>query len=444
MNGINNQKHRKTTNKTLNINILLIIAIFIIIIILIPFINLINRQKVSENNTNTNSIASTNSFNTENASMIQSTNTTEKEKISNSENTLTQNSEKNNIPEITFNMLLTGDIMCHDTMFKDAYDKTTDTYDFTYMFDDIKNHLQNADITIGNLETTFAGKKKGYSNYPTFNTPEQLAQNLKTVGFDVVSTANNHSMDSGYNGIVSTLAELDKAELSHTGTYTSEESQNEILIKNVKGVRIAFLSYTYGTNGIPIPKDKPYAVNLIDKDLIIKHLELAKKEKPDMICVSMHWGIEYQTKPNKEQKDLADFLFNNGVDIIIGNHPHVPQSMEKRTIELEDGTTKDVFVIYSLGNLMADQRKDYTRDTALLNLNIAKKSDGKISINSVTYTPVYYLKDTTVSKHRFKFIDINKAIKAYEENDENKVSKALYNTLKSELKNIQNIIGEEI
>ena len=128
--------------------------------------------------------------------------------------------------------------------------------------------------------------------------------------------------------------------------------QNTILYKYVKGVKIAFLSYTYGTNGIPVPTGKEYCINLIDKDLIKKHLEIAKQEEPDLICVSMHWGVEYRTTPTDEQKDLADFLFQNGADVILGNHPHVLEPMEKRKITLEDGTEKDGFVIYSLGNFI--------------------------------------------------------------------------------------------
>lgn len=349
--------------------------------------------------------------------------------------------------EITFNMLTTGDIMCHNTMYNDAYIKAENTYDFSYMFEDVKYYIQTADIAIGNLETTFAGKDRGYSNYPTFNTPEQLATTLKKVGFDVVSTANNHSLDKGYSGLVSTINYLDEADVSHTGTFATEEDSQKILIKNVKGAKVAFLSYTYGTNGIPVPKDKTFCINLIDKNLILKQLEMAKAENPDVICVSMHWGVEYQTKPNAEQKELADFLFNNGVDIILGNHPHVPQSMEKRTITLEDGTTKEGFVIYSLGNLMADQNKQYTRDSALLNINVTVTKEGenkKVSINSATYTPIYYYKNPSVSLHKFKMLDIENVIKAYESGADQSIGKNMYNTLKTELTNIQKIIGDEI
>ena len=189
--------------------------------------------------------------------------------------------------DITFNMSVIGDIMCHNTQYTDAYNSNTDTYDFSYVFKDIKAKIKTADIAVGNLETTFAGKSVGYSSYPTFNTPESLADNLKDLGLDVLTTANNHSLDKGYKGIESTIDYLDKADISHTGTFKSEEDQNKILIKNVKDVKIAFLSYTYGTNGIKVPTGKDYCINLIDKELIKKQLELAKAENPDIICVSM-------------------------------------------------------------------------------------------------------------------------------------------------------------
>ena len=360
--------------------------------------------------------------------------------------TVNNSTEKPSMQEdATFTMAVTGDIMCHNTMYQDAYNSSTKSYDFSYFFDDVKQHIQTADIAVGNLETTFAGSKVGYSGYPTFNTPEVLAKNLKQAGFDVVSTANNHCMDKGYKGIESTIDYLDEADLAHTGTFKSKEDQEKILIKNVKGVSIAFLSFTYGTNGIAVPKDKSYAVNLIDKDLMKSQIELAKKQNPDVICVSMHWGIEYQTSSNKEQKNLADFLFDNGVDVILGNHSHVPQEMEKRTIKLEDGSTKDGFVIYSLGNFMANQNKKYTQDSAILKLQITKhKDNGKISIDKVNYAPTYMYKNTSKSSKKFKILDIDKEIKIYESKAEGAVSKSLYNTLVTEKKNIQKIIGDEI
>lgn len=346
--------------------------------------------------------------------------------------------------DITFNMSVIGDIMCHNTQYTDAYNSNTDTYDFSYVFKDIKAKIKTADIAVGNLETTFAGKSVGYSSYPTFNTPESLADNLKDLGLDVLTTANNHSLDKGYKGIESTIDYLDKADISHTGTFKSEEDQNKILIKNVKDAKIAFLSYTYGTNGIKVPTGKDYCINLIDKELIKKQLELAKAENPDIICVSMHWGIEYQTKQNKEQEALADFLFENGVDIILGSHPHVLQPMEKRTVTLEDGSTKDGFVIYSLGNFMSGQVKENTKNSIILDLKITKKAqDGKISIDSVNYTPIYMYKSTAKTK-AYKILDIESSISKYDTEKDTSIGQKTYNTLQTELTKIKNTIGEPI
>ena len=368
-----------------------------------------------------------------------------KETISNiSENNTTTTAEETK-PDINFSMSVIGDIMCHNSQYVDAYVSSSGTYDFSYVFEDIKSYISSADIAVGNLETTFAGKARGYSNYPTFNTPEQLATNLKTFGIDVVSTANNHCMDTGYSGLTSTLNYLDEAGISHMGTYSSEESQNTILIKDVKGVKIAFLAFTYGTNGIAIPKDKSYSVNLIDKDFISKQLSLAKEQSPDLICVSMHWGIEYQTKQNSEQEDLANFLFKNGVDVILGSHPHVLQPMEKKTVTLEDGSTKNCFVIYSLGNFMSGQNKANTRNSVILDMKFTKNGKtNKTLINSVSYVPIYMYKDSSKKLHKYRVLDIEKNIKNYDSGEDRSIGSAIYSTLKAELTKIKNTMGEDL
>ena len=355
----------------------------------------------------------------------------------------TEEKSKEKVPEdATFTMAVTGDIMCHNTQYTDAYNATTGEYDFSYVFEDIKRYIQTADLAVGNLETTFAGSEVGYSSYPTFNTPEALAYNLKDLGFDVLTTANNHSLDKGYKGIEGTIKYLDDADIAHTGTFNSEEAQNTILVKYVKGIKIAFLSYTYGTNGIPVPSGKDYCINLIDKDLIKKHLAFAKEQTPDLICVSMHWGEEYRTAPTAEQKELADFLFQNGADVILGNHSHVLEPMEKRKVTLNDGTEKDCFVIYSLGNFISGQVKELTKDTAILNITITKHGEsGKISIDKVNYTPLYMNKSSAKTK-AFKLLDINSCISAYESGESGAISTSLYNTLTSELGKIKKILGE--
>ena len=300
-------------------------------------------------------------------------------------------------------------------------------------------------LTIGNLETTFAGKAKGYSNYPRFNTPEQLAYNLKDLGIDVLSTANNHSMDTNFDGIVSTLNYLDDAGISHTGTNATAEAQNEILIKEVNGVRIAFLAFTYGTNGIPIPSSKPFAVNLIDDNFILQQLSLAKEQNPDLICVNMHWGYEYHTKQSTEQERLADLLFQNGVDVILGSHPHVLQPMEKKTVTLEDGTTKDCFVIYSLGNFISGQTKTNTKNSIILNMSFTKSGEtGKTTIDTVSYVPIYMYKSSSGSVQKYKLLDIEKTLENYNNGTNTSIGSSTYSTLQTELSKIKNIMGENI
>ena len=272
-------------------------------------------------------------------------------------------------------MTAIGDVMCHNTQYWDAYIKETDTYDFSYVFDDINRYIKTADIAIGSLETSFAGKERGYSNYPTFNSPDALAYNLKKLGLDVLSTAGNHCLDMGFSGLSRTIDVLNDADISHLGTYQTPEDRDKILFKYVKGIKIAFVNYTYGTNGIPVPSGKEFCVNLIDKDLMKKDIESAKAQNADIIVACMHWGTEYRTIANSEQEELADFLFQNGVDIILGNHPHVLEQMEKRTITLEDGTTKDGFVIYALGNFICDQNAENTRNSIILNLKITKHAN---------------------------------------------------------------------
>ncbi len=360
----------------------------------------------------------------------------------------TEDSKQASVPpkSTTIHITAIGDIMCHLTNIKNAYNSSSKSYDFSNVFKNIKDYTQNADITIGNLETTFAGESRGYTGYPTFNTPEILGKNLKDIGVDVLTTANNHCMDKGYSGIVSTLNFLDEYKLAHTGTARSSEEQNTILTQDVNGIKIAFLSFTYGTNGITIPSDKKYSVNLIDKDFIKKQINAAKEKEVDLICVSMHWGTEYKLKPVSSQKDLADFLFENGVDIILGSHPHVLEPMEKRTITLEDGSTKDGFVIYSLGNFVSGQIYANTKSTVILDIQVTKDGDGKITIDKVNYTPVYLYDSGANSKSRTRYtlMDVEKSISDYENNKDNSISKSLYNTLKDELANIKKNVGNEI
>lgn len=344
----------------------------------------------------------------------------------------------------SFTLCAIGDVMCHNTQYWDAYNNSTGEYDFSYVFDDIVKYTMSPDITIGSLETSFAGSEVGYSNYPRFNSPDNLAYSLRRIGVDVLSTAGNHCLDMGFSGLSRTIDVLDKYHISHLGTYKTKEEQENILYKYVKGTKIAFVNYTYGTNGIPIPEGKDFCVNLIDRDLIKSQLDKAKSEGANLIVACMHWGTEYRTTANDEQKDLTDFLFQNGADIILGNHPHTLEPMEKRTVTLADGSTKDCFVIYALGNFICDQNAENTRNSIILNLRITRSENDKISIDSVTYTPIHMYKNPNVSTKRFKVLDIEKTISLYEDGTDTSIGKSKYEDLKVQLNKINSIVGSEI
>lgn len=367
----------------------------------------------------------------------------EKELENNQELNNETNAVEEKIPEDeTINISVIGDIMCHNTQYNDAYDSSLGDYDFSYVFEDIKQYIENADLAIGNLETTLAGKDIGYESYPTFNTPEHIATDLKELGLDVLSTTNNHALDQGFTGISNTIDELDKVGLLHTGTYKTEEDASKLLVTEVKGIKIGIVAYSYGTNGIAVPKGKKYCINLINDEKIVSDLEKMKEENVDLIIAIMHWGIEYQTSPNEEQIRLNNLLIENGADIVLGGHPHVLQKMEKGEVTLQDGTNKDCFTVFSLGNFISGQVKEYTKQSAILNLKVTKHygNDKKISIDSADYTPIYMFDKGKT--RRYKLLDIENEINRFN-NGEKNIDSSLYNTLKSELDHIYSILGKK-
>ena len=185
--------------------------------------------------------------------------------------------------DTTFTLTALGDIMCHNTQYLDAYNNSTDSYNFSYVFDDISYYIQNSNISIANLETSFAGEDKGYSNYPRFNTPDSLAYNLKKLGLDVIATANSHSLDYGFEGLSRTLDILESADISHVGTNKTQEEQDNVLIKYIKGIKLAFVNYTCNTTNLAISSDKEFCINTSNKDLIKKQIDKAKSQNADII-----------------------------------------------------------------------------------------------------------------------------------------------------------------
>ena len=277
-----------------------------------------------------------------------------------------------------------GDLMVKRYIISDA--KQSDgTYSFDPLFAKVAPYLKQADLTIGNLETTFAGngqecRKSIRSGGPIFKCPDELAPALKTAGFDVLVTANNHCMDYGATGLIRTLRVLDRYGIDHTGTSKSEQESINALIKNVKGITIGILSYTSGTNRIPVPANRPWLVNRIETSKIIREIRNLKK-KVDLVLLYLHFGNEYRYTPNKWQLRLVNLFFKNGANIILGSHPHVLQPLAVRG--------KKQFVIYSLGNFVSTKLKNnpYTQSGIILTLNIKKDNKGHTSITNIEYIP---------------------------------------------------------
>ncbi|WP_075980625.1 CapA family protein [Bacillus massilinigeriensis] len=278
-----------------------------------------------------------------------------------------------------------GDILIHDTVYVNA--RTNNGYDFRPMFQVMKSTLQKPDILLANQETILGGVKLGISSYPCFNSPQEVGNALIDSGVDIVSTANNHSLDKGEKGLTASIRYMDKIHLPHVGTYENSEDHQTLKILSKNGIKIAYLSYTYGTNGIPVPKGKDYLVNLIDKKAMKEEIKRARK-RADVVVLSIHWGNEYQRFPTNDQKQLAKFVVNQGVDIVFGHHPHVLQPME--WLQSKDG--RRALVVYSLGNFLSAQVRDYKDIGGMASIEVTKvvvEDKTKISLSKPNFNPTY-------------------------------------------------------
>ncbi len=292
-------------------------------------------------------------------------------------------SVKNDVhKEIT--LLFLGDIMQHDLQIQSAYNPKTKKYDFSSQFEPIQDIIKNADAVIANLEVTLSGKP--YAGYPKFSSPDALAFDIKKAGIDYLVTANNHVYDYEVTGFLRTLDVLDSVGFKHTGIFRNQEERKkkQAMIIEKNGMRIALLNYTYGVNDSIFTANT--VVNKIDTALIKKDLLLVKKSKFDAVIVFFHWGKEYERYPNQEQKDLARFCFENGVDVVIGSHPHVIQEMKQYRFKSKSGKEKDVFVAYSLGNYVSNYGTwRYCDGGALAQIKLVKHPNGDISIEDAGY-----------------------------------------------------------
>jgi poly-gamma-glutamate capsule biosynthesis protein CapA/YwtB (metallophosphatase superfamily) len=318
-------------------------------------------------------------------------------------------------PEINITISAVGDLMCHALQYNYA-EMENGKFDFDPAFKAVKKYFENSDFVFGNLETVTAGKSRGFSTYPLFNSPDEYLTALKNAGFSLLTTANNHALDQGKKGVLRTIGQLEKNHLNYTGTFKSERDRDSIRIFNIKGIKTAFLAYSYGTNGIPVPKDCPYLINLIDMSLIRNDIKAARKKGAEIVLVYFHFGYQYSKTPNDFQKQIVNETINAGADIIIGGHPHVLQPV--RYFKTKGAKLDSGFIAYSMGNFFTNQRDRYTDAGMILNINITKNfSNDSIYISNVSYTPTWVFrgdiptgKKYTVEKKEFLILPSEEAL----------------------------------
>ena len=274
-----------------------------------------------------------------------------------------------------------GDLMGHGGQIKAA--QTKKGYDYSPCFQFVEGYLKGADLAIANFELTLAGPP--YKGYPQFSSPDQVLIDAKRAGFDLFTTVNNHCMDSGKKGFLRTLRVFDSLGVPHLGTYrTKEERQeNHPLIMDCKGYKLAFVTYTYGTNGLPVTE--PLEANLIDTVAMGTDLATAKAMGAEYVVAMVHWGIEYQTKANNEQEELAKYLLEHGADIVIGGHPHVVQNATMDALPGNDRSPE--IVVYSMGNLVSNQRDINTDGGIMVELHLRR--DGERIVQDCWYMPYW-------------------------------------------------------
>ena len=253
------------------------------------------------------------------------------------------NVEESQEPEVVekyIDIVAIGDNLLHMPVVNSGR-KEDGTYEYSHLFEKLQPMIKDADIAVIGQETIFGGKERGYSGYPMFNSPSDMGVSLVNEGFDVVLHASNHVMDKGTNGIRNTINFWkDYPEVTVLGIHETEEESKEIDIIEKEGAKIALLNYTYSTNGITVPSDEHYMVELINEENIENDVKYAE-DNADFTIAFMHWGTEYQTSPDENQKELAKAMCEWGVDLIIGSHPHVIEPAE--WIETENGNKMFVY-----------------------------------------------------------------------------------------------------
>lgn len=306
--------------------------------------------------------------------------------------------EKDSIVEIRF--CFVGDLMCHSPQYNAA--RAADgTYDFVPSFEEVMPIFEAADYTIGNLETTCAGAKRGYAGYPNFNSPDEYVAALKQSGFDMLVTSNNHSMDTGEEGLLRTIEVIKKNELSYTGTFVSQQDHDSLRIVSIKGLKAGIINYTYGTNGAYPSAAHKYMLNVYDSSAVRKEAEALRKKGANLIIALFHWGAEYRADPMWPKQDsMMRCAVASGADLIIGAHPHVvgPVTYYKT----QQSKVDTGLVAWTLGNFISNQSKRYTDAGLILNVSVKKNlANDSVWISGSSFTPTWVYRGTSSLKKDF-------------------------------------------
>lgn len=325
-------------------------------------------------------------------------------------------------------MKIVGNILCEKSILKSAYNKEKNEYDFLPIFSNIKDFITDSDITIGNLETNFYNE-----NYTSHNSPKSLINVIKELKMGAVNIANNQNLSDGVEGLISTKKSLNDENIDTYGT-SIEDNDESFIIKEVNGIKIAFLSYiTKIDEGIQITEENSKYINLYSEEKVKKDFENVKQKGAEYIIVNIHTGNTKHKITAEEQDNINNTLIENGADLIIGTHQNTIGKLEIR----KNSEGKNVFIANALGNIISEN----SNLGMILEVEIirSEKAGGTI-LSKVIYTPVYTIDNGVKSNNRYEIIDIRDTIKIYENEDNTIVSKSIYNTLKKELNKLETLI----
>ena len=335
--------------------------------------------------------------------------------------------------DVLIQMSAVGDILCSQAMLDDAYNEETQSYDFSNMFRRVSGYINNADIIMGTMETGVAS-----GEYNDKNAPIEFAQAVKDSGVNLVTISHNHSLDNGVAGLSETKENLEK--IGYTVVGDKLDTSNAVVIREVKNTKIAFLTYTcFLDNQNNLSDEEKSCINIYSEEQAKSDIEYAKENDAEYICVLIHWGDAISETVNDEQREIADFLVENGANLILGAHPSVVQPMEVR--QNKDGD--NVFIAYSIGTYISTLSSEEAKTELVLNIELRKNGkDGKVTLNKVDYTPIYMLDNGENAQNRFELIDMKSTATSYAGGNTEIVTRATYDSLVRALDRLNGILSQ--